>query len=259
MRRFIRACLAIFAAICGLAIIVLLVVPQLFGPEDPAVRIALSDPDVKRAIANDQGNYKVVSVTPQGQNGKSGFINISETLVAVELSMQGAMMIAPDHYVAFVDLNQSKVVSGEWYSYRGNPAVFDITLPSGASYYHVLNGGINVGPGSEDFGVQTFWGNIHSLSPENASLYPILVDGSNLSRMKNGSSYEPAAYNDTNTRRPAVMNGSAPVSVGWSVNASVRRTQVYNTGNWPDFDHSQSYYIILKNAGQDTVSMTLMM
>jgi hypothetical protein len=167
-------------------------------------------------------------------------------------------MFGADRYVAFVNMNQSKVIGGEWYSYRGFPGSFDITLPPGTSYYHSLYGPIMAGQGmGEEFGVQTFWGTIRKISPDNARIYPFIVDESNLSRVKAGSSFELAEYNDTNTGTPAVMDGTHTVYSGWSVNASVKRQPVYDTGTWPDFDFSRSYYIVLKNAGPETVNMTI--
>ena len=169
-------------------------------------------------------------MTPQGQTVMSGFIDVADTLVTVNISMQGRIM-GTERYIVFVDLNQSKVTGSEWYSYRGFPGWLDITLPPGASYYHSLYGSVYAGPGTgEDSGVETFWCRIDKLYPENATLYPILVDEINLTRIKNGSSYEAALYNDTYTHKSAVLNGSYPIRSGWLVNASVLRPQVFNTG-----------------------------
>jgi hypothetical protein len=257
MDRFLLVCLLIFSAICAIIIIDITLAPPLSVDDNRAISIALADPGVKIEIANNQGNYKVVSVTPQGQDGRSGFINISDTLVAVNLSVQGTM-IAPDRYIAFVDLNQSKVVSSEWYSYRGGlPASFDITLSPGASYYHALNSLLHVSTGYGEAGIEVFVCHLDRLYPENAKLYPILVDGTNLSLMKTGSNYGLAVYNDTNTGKLAVLNGTYQIHPGWSINASVPRQQVYDTGSWPDYDYSVHYYIVLKNPGPDTIRMTI--
>ncbi len=254
-RRFLLVCLLILALLFALIIISIVNAPQ--HSEDLALNTALSDPGVKAAIANDQGNYKVLSIIPQGQTEQSGYINVNNTLYIVNLSMQG-MMFGPDREIAFVDMNQSKVIGSEWYSYRGFPGSFGITLPPGASYYHILIGSIIGGPGMMDqFGVQTFWGRIDSLTPKDAKVIPILVDAANLSLMKNGSSYQPAEYNDTNTNRTTVMNGTYTIYLGWDVNASIRRQPAYNTGNWPDFDLSKKYYLVLKNIGTDQVDLDL--
>lgn len=255
-RWFTVAGLLLVAAIGILVLIILVAVPQRYdNSPDPAVRIALADPDVRTAIANDGGSYTVDDVAPQGLNGKSGFISITDALIAVELSMPNPV-VGRDRYVAFVSLNQSKVVSSEWYSSRGIPATFDIALPPGASYYHVLYGGIMAGPG-DDFGLETFFYHLDKLSPGNAMIYPTLVDKTNLWRMINGSTYEAAVYNDTYTRMPAILNGSSPVGVGWMANASIRYPPAYGTGAWPDFNVSPSYYLVMRNGGPDTAGMSI--
>lgn len=257
MDRFLLVCLLLLAVLCASGIVGFAVAPLLSSPEDRAISVALAEPGVQDFIATDPGHYVIDNVALQGQNGKSGFIDIEEEVYAVNLSKPN-MIFGVDRYIAFVNLRQSKVIGSEWYSYRGFPASLDITLPPGASYYHVLFGMINGGPSnSEDFGVQTFWYRIGGLSPENASLYPILVDEPNLSKLKNGSSYEAAVYNDTWTHQPAVMNGTAPVCYDWSVNASVKRLPRYDTGNWPDFYFSPSYYLVLRNAGPEAVNFSI--
>lgn len=254
MDRFLAACLIIVTIIVAMIIIPNIIVPQ--SSENIVLSIALSDPGVRATMANYNGNYNVVSITPQGQSD-SGYINVNDSLYIVYLTMPNPV-ISYDREIIIVDTNQSKVVSNEWYSYRGIPALFDITLPPGASYYHLLSGPIMAGPNmGDDFGVQTFWYHLGNLTPKDAQVFPILVDEANLSLMKSGSSYQATVYNDTVTNRQAVMNGTYTLFPGWGVNASIKRPPVYNTGNWPDFDMSQKYYLVLKNEGSDIVNLNL--
>jgi hypothetical protein len=229
------------------------------SPDGRAVAVALADPGMKDVLAGAMGNYHIDDVAPQGQSTRSGIIDFGSPLMTVNLSIPMGMY-APDRYVEFVDLSHSRVVSSEWYSYRGFPAEMDITLPPGASYYHILSGPVSAGLNqSEGFGVQTFWGRVDKLSPENASLYTILIDEENLSKLKNGSPYVAVTYNDTGTGKLNTMNGTSPVKQGWMVNASVRRAPRYDTGSWPDFDFSQRYYLVFKNLWPETVSFSVQM
>ena len=211
---------------------------------------------MKSTIANYNGIYNVVSVTPQGQ-ADSGYINVNDSLYIVNLTMPNPV-ISYDREIITVDMNHSNVVTNEWYSYRGIPAEFDITLPVSASYYHILSGpimaGLNMG---DEFGVQLFWYHLGNLTPKDAKVYPILLDEANLSLMKTGGSYQAALYNDTSTNLPTIMNGTYTIYPGWSVNASVKRSLAYNTSSWPDFDFSHKYYLVLKNAGTGTVNLSL--
>jgi len=255
MNRLVLACL-IIVSICVLAVVVFVVVPRLsspginLSPDDQAIGIALADPSVKNVIENHEGNYQIVGVVPQDQNPNSGYFNISDTLVVVNMTMMYALMpgqYVPERYLVFVDLNRSMVVNREFYSYRGSPGELILTLPPGAYYYHILSG-VYV-----NTGIELFRFDVGKLSPENAAVYPIIVDEANLSRMKRGNGYEPAVYIDTSTNTPSTMNGTIPVHAMWFVNASVPRTPNIpgNAGNWP------SYYIVLKNSGPDTACMDI--
>ena len=93
-----------------------------------------------------------------------------------------------DRYVVYVDLNKSSVLGKEWYSYRGIPASMDVTIPPGASWYHLLSGPILATNGTQDF----FFG-VRSFGPSDARIFPIIVDETNLYRLKNGTDYEPAS------------------------------------------------------------------
>jgi hypothetical protein len=273
MNRLVLACL-VMVAICVLAVVVFVVVPRLSSPsinlssdgrtngtrlpspsinlssDDQAIGIALADPGVKTAIEDHNGNYQVVGVVPQDQNPDSGYFNFSNTLVMVNMTMLHALspgVNVPERYLAFVDLNRSAVVDRESYSYRGSPGELSLTLPPGAYYYHILSGPY------VSTGVQLFRFDVGKLSPENAAVYPIIVDEANLSQMKRGDGYEPAVYIDTSTNTPSTMNGTIPVHAMWFVNASVPRPPNIpsNAGNWP------SYYIVLKNSGPDTAYMDI--
>ena len=115
-----------------------------------------------------------------------------------------------DRYVVYVDLNKSSVLGKEWYSYRGIPASMDVTIPPGASWYHLLSGPILATNGTQDF----FFG-VRSFGPADARiLSQFIVDETNLYRLKNGTDYEPAEYIDTFTHQPATMNGTVPVLSG---------------------------------------------
>lgn len=232
----------IVLAIGAIVIISLVVLPMLAGPGDPAVKIALSDPDVKSAIAQDQGNYKVTSVLPQSQNDRSGYIDVNDSLVTVSLSMQGKMY-GPDSYVAFVDLNQSKVIGGEWYSYRGFHSSWSVTLPPGASYYHGLSGVLYTDIDSS--GNFSFSCSLVNLTPGDATIFPVLVDWHGLSQLKNGSSYSPVTYYDTYAHKSVKLDGSTPVSSGWTLNASCA------------YEPGQGYFLVMKNNGTEPVSMAI--
>ena len=264
MNRFLLACLLIIVLLLALITIILvphlsssvILMPHPSSPENLALSIALSDPGVRSTIANYNGNYNVVSVTPQGQ-ADSGYINVNDSLYIVNLTMPNPV-ISYGREIIIVDLNQCKVLCNEWYSYRGIPVEFDIMLPADASYYHILSGPIWAGSNmGDEFGVQSFWYHLGNLTPKDAKVYPILVDEANLSLMKTGGSYQAAVYNDTTTNLPTVMNGSYAIYPGWSVNASVKRSPAYNTSSWPAFDMSHNYYLVLKNAGTDTVNINL--
>ena len=257
MNRLVLVCL-IMVAIFVLAIIVFIVLPQLhsngiLGPNDPAINIALADPNVEYYIAGHNGNYRVNGVVPEEEYPNSGFFDVSDTLVVVNMTMMYALSPGsnmPERFLAFVDLNQSKVVDSEMYSYRDSPGWINPMIPPGGCYYHILSG-IYEGSITQLLGFT-----ITKLDPENATVYPIIVDETNLSRMKAGKSYEPAIYIDTHSYNPAIMNGTVPVYTMWSANATFEH-QPLNNSNWPYFDFSQQYYIVLKNPGPSMVGINI--
>lgn len=190
------------------------------------------------------------NATPLDEYGTSGYINVSDTLVQVPIKI--GKDFRSERYVVYVDLNRSGVLGKEWYSYRGIPAAMDMTIPAGGSWYHLL-----YGPVQATNGTQEFFFRVRSFGPADARIYPIIVDEPNLYRLKNGTASELAVYNDTFTHEPATMNGTAPVYPDWRANASVPRAFVDDPYQWPAFDLSRCYYIVLINGETTDVNVSI--
>lgn len=113
-----------------------------------AARIATMDPEVRGKMVNYIGDVWVGTVTPLGSDGAVGYVNYSDMVVQVPIQMGHG--INSDRYVVYVDVNHSKVIGKEWYSYRGFPATADITIPQGSCWYHVIYGPIQAFDGIFD-------------------------------------------------------------------------------------------------------------
>jgi hypothetical protein len=262
MNRFLWACLIILALL-SILLVVSIVIPgsgspntSIAAPQSPenlSLSLALAYLGVNTTKAT------VHSVLPLSETElysymDSGYIGFNDTLYIVNLTLlEDSPFYAND--IVFVDINQSKIVCNEWYSYRNSPGLFDVTLPPGASFYHILTGGLNVGS-IGIYGAQLFSYYLSNLTPKNANVTPILVDGSNLSLMKNGSGYRAAEYIDTNTNMTTVMNGTYTIYPGWSVNASIKRYPAYAGAQIP-YEANQDYYIVLKNEGANASNLTI--
>lgn len=250
-RLFLVGAIAAFAIIVvGIIAAVLLFTPWMLPQKDVAVGIAISDPEINDAMLDNIGNVKIGNASPLEEYGISGYINVSDALVQVPMKM--GTYYGGNRYVVYVDLNKSTVLGKEWYSYRGIPASMDVTIPPCASWYHLLSGPILATNGTQYF----FFG-VRSFGPAGARIYPSIVDETNLFRLKNGTAYELAGYNDTFTYRPATMNGTAPVYPGWRANASVQRAFVDDPRSWPAFDFSHRYYVVLRNGETHDVNVSI--
>ena len=93
-------------------------------------------------------------------------------------------------------------------------------------------------------------------SPDDARLYPIIVDESNFNQYKNGSMFSPVTYVDYLTNRTTTYDGNRPVVPDWTING---------TGSWephmsfgdailPDYYNKAhpNYYVILINVDNRT-------
>jgi hypothetical protein len=249
--------LALVGAIAVIVIVISIIaaaiwlfIPWLLPQKDAAVNIAMSDPEIRDAMRKNAGSVTIGNDTPLDKYDESGYVNVSDTLVQVPMKM--GTYYGGDRYIVYVDLDKSAVLGKEWYSYRGIPASMDVTIPPGASWYHLLSGPVLTTNGTQDF----FFG-VRSFGPADARIYPGIVDEANLDMLKNGSDYEPAKYIDTYTHQPATMNGTVPVYPGWRANASVQRQQVYDPRSWPAFDFSPRYYIVLRNGDMRDVNVSI--
>lgn len=252
-RRVVMVAIAIFAiaiAIVGMTGVILRFMPWMLPQTDVAVDIAISDPEIRETMMEHIGSVTIGNATPMDEYGTSGYINVSDTLVQVPIKL--AQHHGYDLYILYVDMNRSCILGKEWYSYRRIPAAMDVTIPTGASWYHLLSGPILTTNGTQDF----FFG-VRSFGPENAGIYPLIVDEDNLYRLKNGYAPELAVYNDTYMQQPAVMNGTVPVYPGWRINASIQRAFVDEPYSWPAFDFSRRYYIVLRNGETQDVNVSI--
>lgn len=223
------------------------------------INLTLNDAMVKEIMSKPNATYRLGNVSPAVFDSRFGYLGIGPGLVNVPITigMEGvneqvfgtinnithpfSRVMFNRLLVASIDPDSNRIMSlvnyedanqvpssnfimippGSYYQYE--PSTSRVILPYGTGWYHVLNSWTNWQPKYEI---------TLTLEPEDARVYPIILDRTNFEKFMSGNSYEVLEYIDPMTNMTYRYDGNSPVASGWS-------TRI-NMGN-------ESAYIILKN------------
>jgi hypothetical protein len=97
-------------------------------------------------------------------------------------------------------------------------------------------------------------------SPEDARLYPIIVDEGNLSKFKNGSSFSALGYVDYTTNQTTIVDGTKSIVPDFTDNGTSYWTPHMGFGdvNLPGYWNGipTNYYVIFKNEDSRTAQIS---
>lgn len=213
-----------------------------------AINIALSDPTIKGKLWNHPGSSQIGNVTVLGINGESGFTNLSDMVANVPFQFTGLQApIENEQMNISVDLNTNKVIGSIWYSYRRFPMDAEIMIPPGAYWYYQLSGGIKMGSSMAQGGTLTMSPSVYDVDPENASIYPTILDEENFDSFLNGTAYHTLEYYNNDVRINTSTDGSTPFSHNWSTQISIPVDQAPDGMSYPNYKIPSKYYMLLKN------------
>ncbi len=217
-----------------------------------AINIALGDPSIKNWLSAHPGGSRIGSVKILGTDGESGFVNLSDTIVEVPFQFLDSISFINNERVNIsVDLNTSKVIGNIWYSYRNFPMDADITIPPGSYWYYQLSGGIAMNSPIAEQGTLTMSPWVYDIQPENASIYPTILDEENLRLFLNGTLYHALEYYDNDTKSNTSIDGNTPFSHNWSTQISIPLYQATDGTSQPNYKIPTHYYVLLKNSDPD--------
>jgi hypothetical protein len=137
----------------------------------------------------------------------------------------------------------------QYFRSPGRPPYYETAvIPPCAYWYHQLYGAY-----IQPEGVTHIVPHI-SFEPANATVYPIIVDNTNFSMFKNGTSYQALSYVDFHTNKSCTIDGSKPIASEWSTNVSIPDPRFRGD---PLMDGPQgTYYILLMNGGHADVEVS---
>jgi len=206
-----------------------------------AIDIALEDPDVKGYLDQHVSDPKnIEGVKLADINGGSDFMNASGLFAEVSIKYP-SFNVGNERVMAIVDLNKSKVMDVEWYSYHGGlPMYANAIVPPGACWYHV----ISMAGRSLVFSINNF-------IPTDARIYTTIVDGNNLSKWINGSPYSAAILMDPKTGNMTSVNGTGPITQYWGSNVSIRSEPPADETAYENFIRNNTYYLVLYNSDKN--------
>lgn len=212
------------------------------GQKNEALRIALSDPDVKNAINSTGGKYDVAGIDYLSPSD-AGYVGVNGTFALV--SIQASSIMERIYYDVIVDVANKKEMGVR---YVGSPIImmslydWAIVPPGAYWYHHIING---TGISSRDVAIQTIRAGVY-YEPEDAVMYPIIVDAGNLSRLRNGSPYEAIGLIDSSTGKPVKVDGTMPVASGWRPNLTMPPVKLKIPGYYTG-DYYADLYIVIRN------------
>ena len=121
-----------------------------------------------------------------------------------------------------------------------------VSIPPGNGIYTIMSSNTSTSPDNEAIRVINF--SEIQLIPENASIYPLILDEDNFTDLMDGSPYEAADLVDPQTGQSVKVDGVKPVSSGWSA-FYLLPNGIYGPG-------TNRYYLVLFD--KDSSDVTVM-
>lgn len=224
---------------------------------DNAVSIAMKDPGVQMNMALNKVT-PIIESKPFHSNAIKGFLNFSDNLTAVLVTLRSPSIPPPDYIYYFIIDTDTGVIMDRTSFFDVMAGDDDIIIPAGSAwYYNISRDAITmVEPkGSKS---ETFVKFSAKYTPENATLYQAIVNEKGFEKLRITPAGTPLYATDI-AGDSLVFNGTHPRSSGWNgsvILPSVEAMMPYSrsTGLVPD----GSYYLVFIN-GDDgrAVNLTL--
>lgn len=161
----------------------------------------------------------------------------------------------PEYLIAYVDIKNDTIAGVDgWWSRM--PGTMDTSIPPGGEWYHgLMEPWVNT---SDDMSrIEMHVRLVYS--PGDAELYPIIVDDSNFSLLKNGSMFSPVKFIDYVTNQTIVYADATPIVPEWTANGTSVWEPHISFGNaiLPDYNGEPypAYYVIIINADNRPVQI----
>jgi hypothetical protein len=201
-------------------------------------------------------NISIGPVTLSNQSIRSGYLNLPNL---VNVPMQFGDWPVPQYFIVYID-EQNRTVIGMERWWPKEVGSVDTPIPAGAYWYHRLMGPwIN---SSDDMSRLEMRFRV-AYSPEDARIYPIVVDESNFYKFKNCSSFSALRYVDYMTNQTTVIDGTKPILPDFTDNGTSYWMPYMGLGDvqLPDYwnETHPSYYVIFKNGDSRAVQISGLM
>jgi hypothetical protein len=216
--------------------------------KDRVMSVALNDSTVKYGIYESSGSASINYIKP----GDSGaYVKDQERYAGVTVNGNDAGELI--YIKVVVDISTMREMSLQ---YSGLPPLETswTIIPPGNGVYEMLftmdelSSGMNFMQSelSSDASVM-------ELTPSDARLYPMILDGNNFSLYMNGSAYDLADLIDAQTQDTFTVNGSQPVASGWKAFYLLPQHMQADGTYGAD---KKWYYLILMNKNNYEVNVT---
>jgi hypothetical protein len=225
------------------------------GQKMDAILLAINNSTVRERFSEYESmnsNLSIGPVIPSMADYWSGYLKHSD-MVNVPIILNG--MPLPEDLIVYVDIKNNTIDGVEgWWSRETGP--MDTSIPPGDEWYHRLMGPwINA---SGDMSrIEMHFRMVYS--PGDARLYPIIVDDSNFSLIKNGSMFSPVRYVDYVTNQTMTYADNTPVVPEWTSNGTSAWEPHMSFGDavLPYYYNEQhpAYYVIIKNVDSRPVQI----
>jgi hypothetical protein len=176
-------------------------IPLIGGPRVEAVTLALNTENARQARWNYINEWPAVGeVVPGGGGDRSGYINASGELYTVPVSY--GYHLVGENLEFTVDVVGDRVLATETYWRKTYPAFAEAVVPPGACWYRRIDGFIAAAVAVE---------------PADAVYNAIVLNFSELEKLKKGSAYTALDYTSSATGQPIIYDGSIPQEGEFSI------------------------------------------
>lgn len=210
--------------------------------KDRVVRVALEDPAINTAINGSvDGKYDINYIKP-GEVGKYTYVKDFEKYAWLQIyTNYSGKPVGFNVIVDTATMNETAV------QFLGSPQPTSswVSIPPGNGIYTVMSSNMSSSPDNEAIQVVNF--SEIRLIPENASIYPLILDEDNFTDLMDGLPYEAAGLVDPRTGQSVKVDGIKPVSSGWSAFYLLPNGIYCYDTNW--------YYLVLFNENDSDVTV----
>jgi hypothetical protein len=216
--------------------------------KDRVMSVALNDTTVECGVNESSGAHSIDYIKP-GDVGV--YVKDRERYAGVSVSANEGG--EPVHFQVIVDISTMREMSLQ---YSGLPPLASswTIIPPGNGVYEMLFTMDELSSGMKFMQSELSSGAIvMELTPSDARLYPMILDGDNFSLYMNGSAYDAADLIDAQTQDTITVNGSQPVASGWKAFYLLPQHMQADGTYGAD---KKSYYLILMNKNDNEVNVT---